>query len=100
MTVTTRLIVEQVDVVRNINCGQFSVFVDPLFDVLFFETTEERFGNRVVPAVSTSTHAWLKMVCTTEASPVIASVLGALIRMNNRPLGTALPNGHHHGIKD
>jgi hypothetical protein len=29
MTVATRLIVKQVDVVRNINCGQFSVLVDP-----------------------------------------------------------------------
>lgn len=48
MAVASRLIVERFDVVRNVCDGNFPVLVDSLFDALFLQTAEERFGERIV----------------------------------------------------
>jgi hypothetical protein len=40
------------------------------------------------------------MVRPTKAPPVIASILRALVGMNERLLGSTAPHGHHDGIED
>src|SRR6266853_46987 len=47
MAVSSRLIVERFDVVRNVCGSNFSVLVDSLFDALFLQTAEEGFCDRI-----------------------------------------------------
>jgi hypothetical protein len=62
MTVPARSIVEDVDVIRNIFLCKSATFVDVLLDTLLFQTSEEGFGDGVVPAVALAAHARFEMV--------------------------------------
>jgi hypothetical protein len=67
-------IVERFNVVSDIGLCEFSILVDSLFDSFFLQTAEKRLGNRIIPAVATTTDARLKMVGSAESLPVIASI--------------------------
>ena len=45
-------------------------------DFLFLQTTEERLGNRVVPAVALAAHAGYQLVVLVPAVEIIAGKLG------------------------
>jgi hypothetical protein len=79
MAVSSRLIVERFDVVRNVCGSNFSVLVDSLFDALFLQTAEEGFCDRIIPAISPPAHARFETVRLAEAPPIITSVLRALV---------------------
>src|SRR5664279_301015 len=56
MAVASRWIVERFNVIRNVGNCNFPILVDSLFDALFLQTAEERFGDRVIPAISPPAH--------------------------------------------
>ena len=99
MAVAACSIVEHLDVVEDIGPGQISRFVDALFNSFFLQTAKERLGHRVIPAVAAAAHAGLKMVFSAEAQPVIAPILRALIRVDQRVLRFASPHRHQDCIE-
>jgi hypothetical protein len=72
---TTYSIVKGLDVVGNIFCGRRTIFIDMLFDAFFFQTAEKRFCHRIIPTVTPSAHAGLKMIRAAKSPPGIASIL-------------------------
>lgn len=70
-----RRIVEHLDVLEDIRTRHIARFVDTLLDPLLFQATEERLGDRVIPAISPSTHARLEIVGFAESQPIVAAVL-------------------------
>lgn len=90
ITVTARSIVERFDVVRDIRPRDLPVLVDALPDPLLLQAPEEGLGNRIVPAVSPSTHAGLQTMASAKPPPVIAAVLRALIGVNDGLAGGRL----------
>ncbi len=97
---TTRSIVEPVDIFGDILSGEHSIFVDSLFDTPLLQAREERLRHGVVPAVSSATHTRLKMIGSAESLPVIASILGPLIGMNHGVSRPTAPYRHQHGIEN
>jgi hypothetical protein len=97
--VTPRSIVERFDVVRDIGPRDLSVLVDSLLDPFLLQAAEERLCNRIVPAVAPSPHAGLKMIGSAKAPPVVASVLQALVGMNDGATWSPPSHGHHDGIE-
>src|SRR5262245_14277164 len=79
VAMTPGWIVEGIDVVSHVVQSEVSVPVDMLFDPLLFQTSEEGLGNGVVPAVTLSAHARLKMIGTAETQPGVAAVLSPLV---------------------
>lgn len=57
MAVTTSSIVERFDVIGDVLRRCFSISVNSLPDAFLLETTEERFGDSVIPTVAPTTHA-------------------------------------------
>ena len=55
-------VIEHFDVVEHIRLGQVTGFVDPFLDPLLFQAAEERLSNRIISAVTPSTHARLQVV--------------------------------------
>lgn len=88
MAVTAGSIVEGFDVVSDVLVRKIAVLVDVLLDPFLLQASEERFGDRVVSAVPFAAHARFEMVRLAKALPGIASVLRALIRMNQRVFRT------------
>ena len=64
--VTSRPIVERLDVVGNVGGCQISALVDSLLDAFLLQATEERLGNGVVPTITSSAHARFEPVGTAE----------------------------------
>src|SRR5665213_3238016 len=95
MAVASRRIVERFNVIRNVGNGNFPILVDSLFDALFLQTTEESFCDRVVPAISPPAHTWFETLRFAEASPIVTSILQALVRVNESLLGMSATHGHH-----
>jgi len=62
MAVSAGTIVEHLDVVEDVCFGQVTGFVDPFLDPLLFQAAEERLSNRIISAVTPSTHARLQVV--------------------------------------
>src|SRR5690606_20108974 len=77
-----------------------STRVDALLDPFLFQTAEEGLSDRVIPAVGTSAHAWLKAVVFAKTPPCVASVLRALIRVDQSFSRTSVAHGLHHGIQN
>ena len=72
--------------------GYFSGFLECLgADV----AQEERLGDGVVPAFSATAHARHQAVLVAEAVPIIATVLSALVRVNE-DLALRQPATHNH----
>jgi hypothetical protein len=82
MAVASGSIVKDFDVIEDIGSRQISGFVDAFAYALLFQADERGFGDGIVPTISTTAHAWLKVVGLAEAAPVTATVLAALIRMH------------------
>ena len=82
---TAPRIVERFDIVGYVNRGQGAGIVDPLLDSFFLEAGEERLSNRVVPTVSSATHAGLEPVLATEATPIVAAVLASSLHSEPWP---------------
>jgi hypothetical protein len=57
MFVTSNWIVEAFNVLKDLRLGLLPCFVNPLFDLLTLQVTEERFSHRVVPTVASLAHA-------------------------------------------
>ena len=72
-------IVEHLDIVEHITVRLVTRSIDFSTNTLFLQAAEEGLGNGVVPAVATPAHAHLQAVLATEALPVIAVVLDALV---------------------
>ncbi len=101
VTMPADSIVERLDIVGDVRPCNLPVPVDPLPDAFLLQAAKEGFCDRIVPAMPPPAHAGLQMMALAEASPVITSVLGALIRMNDGPLFRAPePHGLEHGIED
>jgi hypothetical protein len=60
--VAPRPIVERFDVFRDIGVCSFAILVDSLLDAFFLQAAEEWLGNRIVPAIASTTHARLEMI--------------------------------------
>ncbi len=88
-------IVKNFDVIEDIGLGQISGFVDAFADAFLFQATEKGFGDGIVPTISTTAHAWRKIVGLAETAPVIATVLTALVRVHeHRSLGFVSSDCH------
>src|SRR5215469_243389 len=100
VAMASRPIVERVDVIGHVCDRQFTVLVDPLLDPLLLQTRKEGFSHRIVPTISPSAHARLEAIRSTEASPVIATVLASLVRMDHSSSRTSASHSHHHSIQN
>ena len=87
MAVTTRTIIENFDIVKDIGASHFTRFIYPHSDPFFFQAAEEGLGDRVVPTVSTTAHAELEIMSFAKTFEVIAAELRSLIGMHNHLLG-------------
>src|SRR5262249_31305107 len=92
-------IVEGLGVFRYVGNRQLAVLVEGFLDSLFLQAAKEGFRDCVVPAVSFSTHAWLKPIGCAEPPPGVAAVLRALIGMDEGMAWLSLLHRLHHGIK-
>jgi hypothetical protein len=79
VAVATGSIVERLDVVGDLRESQLPILVDFLLDAFLLKAAEERFRNRVVPAVSTTAHARPQSISSAEALAIVTSVLRALV---------------------
>jgi hypothetical protein len=77
MAIAPGSIVKDFDVIEDIGPRQIPGFVDAFADAFLFQAAEKGFGDGIVPTISTTAHAWLKVVGLAEAAPVIATVLAA-----------------------
>jgi len=75
MAMATGRIVERFNVRSDVGRREISRLVYSLFDSLLLQTAKKRFHNGVVPAISSPTHAGLKMVRSAEAAPGITAIL-------------------------
>lgn len=82
MIVTTRSIVEVIDVLGHVGDRQVAVLVNRLLDSLFLQAAEEGLDDGIVPAVAFAAHARLEAVRPAESAPGVAPELGALIGVN------------------
>ena len=82
MAVTSRSIVEGIDVVSQVGNGELSVLVDLLLDAFLLQTAEEGLGDGVVPAIALPAHTRVEMIRTAESAPRVAAELGSLIGVN------------------
>lgn len=78
MLVSSRPIVEAIDVVCDVFGGLLARVVDAFLDALLFQAREKGFDDRVVPAVAATAHARLKAVRAAEPTPVVTAILRAL----------------------
>jgi hypothetical protein len=92
--VAPSLIVERFDVFGNVGVCNLAISVDFLLDDFFLQAAEERFGNRIVPAIAASTHTGLEMIGSAEAPPIVASILRPLVRVNDRSVRASPPHCH------
>lgn len=65
-----------------------------------FQTAEEGLRDRVVPAVCSSAHAWLKKAVFAKTSPCITPILGALIRVDQGLAWSSAAYGFHNDLKN
>jgi hypothetical protein len=79
VAVTSRSVVEGIEVVGHIGDRKLSVLVDLLLDSFFLQAAEEGLGDGVVPAVALPAHTRFEVIRTAEPTPRVAAVLGALI---------------------
>ena len=83
MLMAPNTIVETLDVIEDFRLGFCPSLVNPLLDLFALQITEERFGHRVIPAVSTAAHAWAQSVVLAPTVELIAAKLAALVRMDD-----------------
>lgn len=83
MAMTSFLIVEELDVVEQVSLRLITGFVDFPSNFLFFQATEERLGNGIIPTVATTAHARRKFAGPAKPFPIRASILGILVRRDN-----------------
>jgi hypothetical protein len=76
MFVTTNWIVEAFNVLKDFRPGLLPCFVNLLFDFFTLQVTEERFGYRVVPAITPSAHARTQTVFLAPAAELHRSHCG------------------------
>ena len=69
MTVAAFWIVKPIDVVGYVRGRHVTIRIDALLDPFLFQTAEEGLSDRVVSAVGTCAHAWLKVVVCAETPP-------------------------------
>ena len=53
-----------------------------------------------VPAVSATAHSWFKMIDLAEPPPIVAAILRALVRMNDRFARSPPGHSHQQRVKD
>ena len=99
MTVAARRIVERFNVRSDISLGKLSISVDFLFDTFLLQAAEKGFCDCVVRAVTATAHARFEMIISTETQPVIAPILGPLVRVDNRALRAAASNSHEDRVE-
>ena len=58
----SRSVIEDLDVIEDIGTGELTGFVDAFADSFLFQATEEGFGYRIIPAITTPTHAGFQIV--------------------------------------
>ena len=90
MAVSTGAIVEHLDVIVDLGIGNITSLVDVLLDPLLLQAAKQRFGHRVIPAVSTPAHTGLKMMHMAEAPPRIAAKLRSKVARKYRTPGLRL----------
>ena len=101
MAVSAPSIVEHLYVIEDIGTCLFPRFVDLLLDSLLLQAAEDRLGRCIVPTVSWSAHAWFEVMRNTEAIPGIATILGALVGVNDDWLiGAPSPHCHQQCVEN
>ncbi len=83
MAMTTTSIVEHFYVVEDVGAGLIASPIYLFLDAFLFQAAEERFSYCIIPTVTSSTHAGFEVMRDTESIPGIATVLSALIGMND-----------------
>jgi hypothetical protein len=99
MDVPARSIAEDLDVVEHVRPCLLPGTIESPSDPLFLQTAEKRFRHSVVETVPPATHARDKTVVLAKPHPVVASVLGPLIGVNDdRLLGTTAGTPPSHKL--
>ena len=76
-------VAEHIDVAGNICSCRLSVRIHPALDSFSLECLKDTFGDRIIMAVTPSTHAGYQVVCLQEFLPVIPCILTILIRRHD-----------------
>lgn len=79
MSMSALPVVEDLDVIEHVTACFLTPSVDAARTRSFFRLLKNDSAHRVVPAVAASTHADLQAVFAAEATPVVATVLHALV---------------------
>ena len=98
--VTPNTIAETLNVIEDFRLGLRPCAVNPLLDLFALEVADERLGNRVIPAVTPTTHARTQSDVFVQTVELIAAKLTSLIRMDDyRILGSPAPYSHRQRIQ-
>lgn len=93
-------IVETLDVIEDFRLSLSPCAVNPHLDTFALEVAEARLGNRVIPAVTTTTHAWTQSFVFSPTVELIAAKLTSMIRMDDhRIFGSPAPSKHRQRIQ-
>ena len=100
VAVTSRSIVEGIDVVSHIGDRELSILVDLLFDSFLLQAAEEGLGDGIVPAIALAAHTRLETIRTAESTPRVAAELGSLIGVNQRASWSPATHRHQQRIEN
>jgi hypothetical protein len=75
MFVTPNWVVGAFNVLKDFRLGLLPCFVNLLFDLFTLQVTEERFGHRVVPAITPSAHTGTQSVFLAPTAELITAKL-------------------------
>src|SRR5258708_24782091 len=102
MAMAASRIIKGIDVIGDVLSRSIPILVDVLFDPFFLQTAKERSGHCVIPTVASAAHAGLEVIGFAEAAPSVASILCALIRVNQctarSPATHRLEDGIEHEL--
>lgn len=77
-------VIEDFNVIEDIGPGQIPGFIYAFSDPFFFQRTEERFSNRIIPEVATPAHVRDQVFGPAEPLSVATAILAALSANNIR----------------
>jgi len=95
MAVTANSIVDVFGYVRE---RELASVATVLLDSLLLQAAEQGFGDVIVPAVALAAHARLAVIGATESPSRVASILRALIGVNDGAARPPVTNSHQHRI--
>jgi len=77
------IVVENLDVIEQVATCFLATAVDATSYPLLLRAAEGRLCHGVIPAIATPAHADLQTMLATESTPIVTTVLHALVRVDH-----------------